>query len=106
MYSHPLHSDANSFYAELLERIYPHVEREIYALDKPFTTLNYPEEGGVTGYFSSNLFMADLDLVREFLADQKINPLNTRAFKRDDGSYEITVGSINTSERQAEFKGR
>ena len=69
MYSHPLQSDANSFYAELLDRIYPHVEREIYALEKPFTTLNYPEQGGVTGYFSSNMVMADLDLVREFLAD-------------------------------------
>lgn len=37
---------------------------------------------------------ADLALVKEFLADAKINPLNTRAFKKADGTYEITVGSI------------
>ncbi|CDW76384.1 dipeptidyl-peptidase 3 [Stylonychia lemnae] len=106
LYSNPLYSDATSFYAELLDRVYPLVEREIFALEKPFTTLNYPEKGGITAYFSSNMVMADLDLVREFLADQKINPLNTRAFKRDDGTYLITVGSINTGEREVTFKDK
>ena len=37
----------------------------------------------------------DLQLVSDFLKEQKIDPLNTRAFKRE-GLYEITVGSIET----------
>lgn len=105
-YSHPLINDVDSFYRDLLEHIYPLVEREIFAIDKPFTTINFPEEGGITGYFSSNMVKADLDLVREFLADQKINPLNTRAFKHENGTYEITVGSIDTSEKEVSYKDK
>jgi hypothetical protein len=47
---------------------------------------------------------ADLELVKEFLKDQKIDALNTRAFKKQNGSYEITVGSINKSTSDHEFK--
>lgn len=50
--------------------------------------------------------MADLDLVREFLADKKINPLNTRAFKKADGSYEITIGSIEKGTTEHTFKDK
>jgi len=33
--------------------------------------------------------------------------LNTRAFKKEDGSIEVTVGSIDTSaSKSVEFKGR
>ena len=39
----------------------------------------------------------DLTLVKDFMKSQQIDPLNTRAFKKADGTYEITVGSINTS---------
>jgi dipeptidyl-peptidase-3 len=49
---------------------------------------------------------ADLDLVKEFLIDQNIDILNTRAFK-EDGKYIITVGSISKSASKSdiEFKG-
>lgn len=47
---------------------------------------------------------ADLELVKEFLKDQKIDALNTRAFKKSNGSYEITVGSINQSTQEHTFK--
>jgi len=64
------------------EGLYAQVEREIFALDKPFTQLNFPEEGGTTAYFSPNMKKEDLALVREFLKEKKIEPLNTRAFKK------------------------
>jgi dipeptidyl-peptidase-3 len=55
--------------------------------------LNFPEEGGVTGYFSRNMTKSDLALVKEFLDSKKIDVLNTRAFKKGE-KYIITVGSI------------
>ena len=55
--------------------------------------MNFPEEGGVTGYFSRNMTKSDLALVKEFLDSKKIDVLNTRAFKNGE-KYIITVGSI------------
>jgi len=80
-----------------LDRNLPLIETEIFAIDKPYTTINFPEEGGVTGYFGRNLTKADLDLVKDFLNEQKVNPLNTRAFKHADGHFEVTVGSLEES---------
>ncbi len=106
LFSNPLYNDTDSYYKEYLDRLYPLVEREIFTIEKPFTQLNYPHEGGVTAYFSPNMGIEDLDLVREFLKDQKIDPLNTRAFKKPDGTFEITIGSIEQEVREvADFKG-
>lgn len=99
-------NDPDSSYRNYLEKIFPLVEREIFTYDKPFTQLNFPEKGGVTAYFSSNMKSEDLDLVREFLRAKDIDPLNTRAFKKDDSTYEITVGSIEKGLREYEFKDR
>jgi dipeptidyl-peptidase-3 len=106
LFSNPLYSDATSFYKEYLELLYPLVAREIFAMEKPFTQLNYPEQGGVTGYFSANMKKADLALVQEFLKEHKIDPLNTRAFLKADGTYEITVGSIHKDVRDFSYKDR
>ena len=71
------------------------MEQEIFNVGKPYTQLNFPDEGGVTGYFSSNMTKQDLALVKAFLDEQHISVLNTRAFK-EDGKYVVTVGSIKT----------
>eukprot|EP00347_Sterkiella_histriomuscorum_P003337 403364678 len=105
LHSHPDYQNEQSVYRQFLDRNYPFLEREIFSIEKPYTTLGFPEEGGVTAYFGSNMVKADLDLVKEFLADQKISPLNTRAFKNADGTFEITVGSIEESVKEVEFKG-
>ena len=69
------------------------VEKEIFCYDKPYTQLNFPHKEGVTAYFSSNMKQEDLDFMRGFMEEKKIDPLNTRQFKNGD-SYELTVGSI------------
>jgi hypothetical protein len=48
-----------------------------------------------------------LKLIKEFLVAQKVDILNTRAFK-ESGKYIITVGSIETknSKKNIEFKGK
>jgi len=65
-------------------------------MDKPYNQLGFPHKGGVTGYFSRNMTADDLTLIKEFLIDQKIDILITRAFK-EYGGFTITVGSVNDS---------
>ena len=82
--SHPLaqgDSKEAATYQEIVAELYPQIEKEIYAIDKPYTQLGFPYEGGVTGYFGRNMDKEDLDLVKEFLISKKIDLLNTRAFK-------------------------
>ena len=73
----------------------------------PYTQLNFPDEGAVTGYFSRSMTKKDLALIKLFLAEHKIDVLTTRAFK-EDGKYVITVGSVSKegSKTDIEFKGQ
>ena len=84
----------------------PQVDKEVFETDKPYTQLNFPHEGGVTGYFSRNMAPEDLKLVKEVLLKEKIDILNTRAFKNENGDILITVGSIEHSTRSVEHSGR
>jgi len=106
--SNPLHGDPDAFYTAVIDELYPQVEVEIFNLEKPFTSLNFPEQGGITAYFSRNMTKDDLKLVQEFLAHHKIDVLNTRVFKKDDGKFVLTVGSINKDKtrKDVDFKDR
>mmetsp|Transcript_5356 Transcript_5356/g.4933 ORF Transcript_5356/g.4933 Transcript_5356/m.4933 type:complete len:155 (+) Transcript_5356:296-760(+) len=104
IFSNPLYIDNDSNYKHYIDLLYPQVEREIFSMEKPFSQLNFPDEGGVTAYFSPNMTKADLALVKEFLKEEKIDPLNTRAFKKPDGSYQITIGSIEQSKHTLKYK--
>ena len=104
--SNPLYGDEDACYKEVVDELYPQVETEIFAVDKPFTQLNYPEDGGITGYFGRNMTKEDLAKVDKFAASQNIDVLNTRAFKQGD-KYILTVGSIDKTKSQTdiEFEG-
>jgi dipeptidyl-peptidase-3 len=104
--SSPLYDDPKSIYRATFERVWPLVEREVFALETPFASLGLPAEGGVTGYFSPSMTPEDLTDVKDFLAEIKLSPLNTRAFKLHDGSIEITVGSINKHATEHTFRGK
>lgn len=82
-------------YQKLLEELYPQIEETIFSLAKP--QIGYPEDGGVTGYFSQNMKRNDLKLVKQFLDHENIDILNTRAFKTSQNHYIVTVGSIDKS---------
>jgi hypothetical protein len=47
---------------------------------------------------------ADLKLVSEFLKNQSIDILNTRAWKNDTNSFTISVGSIDSNASQSGIK--
>jgi hypothetical protein len=67
--------------------------------------LNFPYDGGVTGYFGRNLNEQDLKAVREILVHEKMYIENTRAFKRaSDNRLIITVGSISEQGTKREQK--
>lgn len=94
--SHPDYTGSTrkaKVYKQLVDETFPEIERELYAIQKPYKQLGFPHEGGVTAYFGRNMNKTDLGIVRDFLNDQKIDILNTRAFK-EDGSYVVTIGSI------------
>lgn len=105
--SNPLYKDEDSCYKEVIDSLYNEIETEIFEINKPYTDINFPEQGGITGYFSRNMKQTDLALIKEFLASQSIDILNTRAFKYENGTIVITVGSISKdgSKQGIKFKG-
>lgn len=107
LYSNPMYGDPDAFYSEVIDDLYSQVEVEVFNVDKPFTSLNYPDSGGITSYFSRNMTKDDLKVVKDFLKEQKIDILNTRVFKNDEGKFALTVGSISKerTRKEVEFKG-
>jgi len=81
------------------------IETEIFAYDKPYTQLNFPSDGGITAYFGRNITKDDLKLINEFLEENKIDVLNTRAFKHNE-TFFITVGCIEQGETKHIFKDK
>jgi dipeptidyl-peptidase-3 len=115
LHSNPLYADEHAFYKTVIDELWPQIEKEVFAIDAPYSVINFPEEGGVTGYFGRNMNKDDLKKVSDFLLQYnkdangkvEVNVLNTRAFKSADGTYIITVGSVDTSKtkRGVEFQG-
>lgn len=107
LYSNPLYTDPTTLYKEVVDELYPQVKEELFNIDKPYTQINFPYEGGITGYFSRNMTKEDLALTKEFLDSQKIDLLNTRQFKKGD-KIVVTIGSISKegSKTDIEFKGQ
>jgi dipeptidyl-peptidase-3 len=104
--SHPEADTPGSLMHTVLERVLPLIDREILSVDKPYTQLNFPDEGGVTGYFSRNIDKDDLKAISDMLKSEKIDILNTRAFKQSNGEILITVGSIEQHTRKVDHNGR
>ncbi|KAI9596911.1 peptidase family M49-domain-containing protein [Syncephalis fuscata] len=67
---------------------------EIYAV-KPAarTLLGYPDDGHVTNYYSKNITKDDIKLVQSFCESRHMDPLNTRLFKQDDGTFTLRIAS-------------
>ena len=70
--SHPDYTGSTrkaKVYKQLVDETFPEIEREIYAIQKPYKQLGFPHEGGVTAYFGRNMNKTDLGIVRDFLND-------------------------------------
>ena len=88
------YGERGTLYRYMVKVIYPMIEKEIFAINKPYKILGFPKEGGVTGYFGRNMDREDLKIVKEFMDSEGIDVLNTRAFKSAPKHYQITIGSI------------
>ena len=79
---------------DVLEDILTRIERELYCEEEGMTMIGFPDNQGVTSYYSSNCTSADAKLMDDFCQSKKISPLNTRLFKSADGkSYNLRVCS-------------
>jgi len=58
--SNPLYGSENDLYREVIDELYHQIQEEIFDIGKPFTSLGFPDEGGVTAYFSRNMTKDDL----------------------------------------------
>jgi len=68
--AHPLWEDKTEkgiLYRKVFNEIYPMIKNEIFEFGKPYASIGFPEEGGITGYFSRNINKEDLKLIKEFL---------------------------------------
>jgi hypothetical protein len=59
--------------------------------------IDFAEKGGISAYYSSNMLISDLKLIKEFMLSQSMSLRTSRAFKINDHTYEITLASINKS---------
>jgi len=105
LYSHPEAQTEGSFLKSFFDKYLCKVDVEVTSMEKPYTQLNFPDEGGITGYFSRNMTKEDLKLVSEVCQKEKVDILNTRAFKLENGTIKITVGSIEKHSRNLEHAG-
>ncbi|KPA73362.1 dipeptidyl-peptidase III putativemetallo-peptidase Clan M- Family M49 [Leptomonas pyrrhocoris] len=64
----------------------------IYDLHESKLTLDFPPKGS-TRYYSPNITREDALVANEFLASKKIDGVNTRVFKEDDGTLVIRVAA-------------
>lgn len=64
----------------------------IYDLHEDKLTLDFPPKG-ITRYYSPNITREDAVIANDFLASKKIDGVNTRVFKEEDGTLVIRVAA-------------
>ncbi|CAC9444109.1 metallo-peptidase, Clan M-, Family M49 [Leishmania infantum JPCM5] len=78
----------------------------IYNLDDDKLTLDFPPKG-LTRYYSPNVTREDAAVANDFLASKKMDGVNTRVFKEEDGTLVIRVAAATERTVPAEkFNGR
>ena len=66
--------------------------------------IGFPDNNGVTSYYSSNCTSADATFIDEFCQTNNISPLNTRLFKSQDGkTYNLRVCSQHASAEKTPY---
>lgn len=79
---------------------------EIYDLHDSKLTLDYPPKG-ISRYYSPNITREDAVAANDFLASKKIDGVNTRVFKEEDGTLVIRVAAAQEKHVPAvDFNGR
>lgn len=78
--------------------LFAKVKDVIYTSDPEASLLiGYPADHHVSGYYDGPVSKDDVDFVQGFLNKQAISELNTRLFKKEDGSFEVWIASAEKS---------
>lgn len=103
---HPSYEDKASLYRKIVDEILPLIQREIFNSKSPFTTIGFPEEGGVSAYYSRNMKKEDRALIENYAEKENFSLLNTRVFKTGEHKFTITVASSEkTDPRVINYEG-
>ena len=65
--SHPRAAEEGSLINWALANVAEAVQAEVFAYEAPYTQINFPEQGGITAYFSRNMTDDDLVICKDFL---------------------------------------
>lgn len=77
--------------------LFEKVKDDIYSTTPAASTLlGFPDQGHVTHYYSSDVTQDDIKSVQEWADKKGVDQLNTRLWKRKDGSLELRVASAET----------
>ncbi|KAI8883177.1 dipeptidyl peptidase III [Backusella circina FSU 941] len=69
---------------------------EIYKVDNAsYNLIGFPDDGHQSGYYSKNVTKEDIKGIQAFLQKQKLDPLNTRLFKDEQGNYQLKIAASN-----------
>lgn len=76
--------------------IWPNVKADIYALEPVAAlSLGKPDQGHVTNYYSADVKSEDVADIQATLDEKKFSPVNTRLFKKTDGTFDLRIASVN-----------
>jgi len=74
-------SESYQTHQEVIDKILALISKEVFTETEPYAHIGFPDKGGQTSYYSSNVTSEEAKKIDEFCQSQKISPLNTRLFK-------------------------
>lgn len=82
------HTDVINLFSEVKDKMYSMKEEEKELGLHP---------KGISAYYTSNVTQEDVDLVKDFMIENKMEAWNTRLFKLDDGTLQIRLASSDSN---------
>lgn len=59
-------SDSYETHGEIIEKILGLIEKEVFTEDEPYKLIGFPDNNGLTSYYSSNITSAEAKKIDEF----------------------------------------
>lgn len=86
--------EAYATHKDVIDTIWERISFEVYTEAQPFKHIGFPDNNGVTSYYTANVKSEDATFIDQFCQAEKISPLNTRLFKSEDGNtYDLLIAS-------------
>ena len=87
-------SSAYATHQDVMDDCWNRISREVYKETDPHQHIGFPDQNGVTSYYSANVTSDDAKFIDEFCQKENISPLNTRLFlSADKKIYDLRIAS-------------